>query len=197
MCKEKHFRSKVKILLVDFYDSFTYNLAHYLESLCDVVDVIRDNEIRIENIDQYDKIILSPGPGLPERTQSMKMILEKFSGKVPILGVCLGMQGIVKFLGGNLSQKEVILHGKPVQLLVEKQIVLFTDLPAKFNVGLYHSWEVKVPNDLKQIITAYDEFGVVMAIENRERKLFGVQFHPESILTEYGREILDNFCKHE
>jgi anthranilate synthase component 2 len=197
LCKEKHFRSKVKILLVDFYDSFTYNLAHYLESLCDVVDVIRDNEIRIENIDQYDKIILSPGPGLPERTQSMKMILEKFSGKVPILGVCLGMQGIVKFLGGNLSQKEVILHGKPVQLLVEKQIVLFTDLPAKFNVGLYHSWEVKVPNDLKQIITAYDEFGVVMAIENRERKLFGVQFHPESILTEYGREILDNFCKHE
>ena len=187
----------MKILLVDFYDSFTYNLAHYLESLCDVVDVIRDNEIRIENIDQYDKIILSPGPGLPERTQSMKMILEKFSGKVPILGVCLGMQGIVKFLGGNLSQKEVILHGKPVQLLVEKQIVLFTDLPAKFNVGLYHSWEVKVPNDLKQIITAYDEFGVVMAIENRERKLFGVQFHPESILTEYGREILDNFCKHE
>lgn len=196
MYKEKHFRSKVKILLVDFYDSFTYNLAHYLESLCDVVDVIRDNEIRIENIDQYDKIILSPGPGLPERTQSMKMILEKFSGKVPILGVCLGMQGIVQFLGGNLSQKEVILHGKPVQLLVEKQIVLFTDLPIEFNVGLYHSWEVKVPKNLKQIITAYDEFGVVMAIENPERKLFGVQFHPESILTEYGREILDNFCKH-
>lgn len=186
----------MKILLVDFYDSFTYNLAHYLESLCDVVDVIRDNEIRIENIDQYDKIILSPGPGLPERTQSMKMILEKFSGKVPILGVCLGMQGIVQFLGGNLSQKEVILHGKPVQLLVEKQIVLFTDLPIEFNVGLYHSWEVKVPKNLKQIITAYDEFGVVMAIENPERKLFGVQFHPESILTEYGREILDNFCKH-
>ncbi len=196
MCKEKHFHSKVKILLVDFYDSFTYNLAHYLESLCDVVDVIRDNEIRIENIQHYDKIILSPGPGLPERTQSMKMILEKFSGKVPILGVCLGMQGIVQFLGGNLSQKEVILHGKPVQLLVEKQIVLFTDLPIEFNVGLYHSWEVKVPKNLKQIITAYDEFGVVMAIENPERKLFGVQFHPESILTEYGREILDNFCKH-
>jgi len=152
----------VKILLVDFYDSFTYNLAHYIEPLCDQVDVI------------YDKIILSPGPGLPERTQSMKMILEKFSGKIPILGVCLGMQGIVQFLGGKLSQKEMILHGKPVQLRIKKQTVLFTDLPAEFNVGLYHSWEVKVPNELENLITAYDEHGVVMAIEHREKKLFGV-----------------------
>ena len=195
MCKEKHFRSKVKILLIDFYDSFTYNLAHYLEPLCDQVHVIRDNEIKMENLYLYDKIILSPGPGLPERSQSMKMILENFSGKIPILGVCLGMQGIVQFLGGKLSQKELILHGKPVKLLVEKQSLLFADMPKQFFVGLYHSWEVVVPKNQQYLITAFDEHGVIMAIEDPERKLFGVQFHPESILTEYGRKILDNFCK--
>lgn len=194
MCKEKHFHSKVKILLVDFYDSFTYNLAHYLEPLCDEVDVFRDNEIKIENIHQYDKIILSPGPGLPDSTLSMKKILEAYSGKIPILGVCLGMQGIVEYLGGNLRQKKEILHGKPVRLIVQEQRVLFVDTPIEFPVGLYHSWEAKVPNDLKHLITAYDEHGVVMAIENMEKKLFGVQFHPESILTEFGREILANFC---
>jgi anthranilate synthase component 2 len=195
LCKEKHFPLKVKILLVDFYDSFTYNLAHYIEPLCDQVDVIRDNEIKFETISNYDKIILSPGPGLPENTQSMRLILENFSGTIPILGVCLGMQGIVQFLGGSLTQKKMILHGKPVQLRVEKQSILFADLPAKFKVGLYHSWEVKVPDDKKHLITAYDEHGVIMAIEHPEKKLVGVQFHPESILTEYGREILVNFCK--
>lgn len=185
----------MKILLVDFYDSFTYNLAHYLEPLCEEIDVIRDNEIQIKNLSQYDKIVLSPGPGLPENTKSMKLILETFSGKIPILGVCLGMQGIVQFLGGKLSQKDKILHGKPVQLRVEKEILLFTNLPSKFNVGLYHSWEVNVPFDQKYLITAFDEHKVIMAIEDSERKLFGVQFHPESILTEYGRKILDNFCR--
>lgn len=195
MCKEKHFPLKVKILLVDFYDSFTYNLAHYLEPICDQVDVIRDNEIQIENLSCYDKIILSPGPGLPEKTKSMKMILEAYSGKIPILGVCLGMQGIVQFLGGKLSQKKMILHGKPVRLIVGKQEILFQNIPIEFLIGLYHSWEVKVPVELKHLITAYDEHGVIMAIEDPQNKLFCVQFHPESILTENGREILANFCK--
>lgn len=184
----------MKILLVDFYDSFTYNLAHYLEPLCDEVDVIRDNELVLNNISKYDKIILSPGPGLPENTKSLNKILEMFSGKIPILGVCLGMQGIVQFLGGRLAQKKSILHGKPVQLKVKKKIILFNDIPDSFTVGLYHSWEVEIPKKQISLITAYDEFGVIMAIENPELKLFGVQFHPESILTEYGREILANFC---
>ena len=184
----------MKILLVDFYDSFTYNLAHYLEPLCDEVDVIRDNELVLNNISKYDKIILSPGPGLPENTKSMYKILEMYSGKIPILGVCLGMQGIVQFLGGRLAQKKSILHGKPVQLKVNKKIILFNGIPDSFTVGLYHSWEVEIPKNQISLITAYDEFGVVMAIENPELKLFGVQFHPESILTEYGREILANFC---
>ncbi len=195
MCKEKHFPLKVKILLIDFYDSFTYNLAHYLEPLCDQVDVIRDNEIQIDNVSNYDKIILSPGPGLPENTKTMKLILETFSGKTPILGVCLGMQAIAQFFGGELCQKEKILHGKPVKLRVEKQDVLFIDIPTEFPVGLYHSWEVKIPEEMKHLITAYDEYGVVMAIEDTRKKLFGVQFHPESILTQNGRKILANFCK--
>lgn len=184
----------MKILLVDFYDSFTYNLAHYIEPLCDEVDVIRDNEIEIQNVWNYDKIILSPGPGLPENTKSMKRILETFSGKIPILGVCLGMQGIVQFLGGKLVQKKSILHGKPVQLKVNQKTVLFLGVKDTIEVGLYHSWEVKIPNNLQYMISAYDEHGVVMAVENPDLKLYGVQFHPESILTENGREILANFC---
>jgi anthranilate synthase/aminodeoxychorismate synthase-like glutamine amidotransferase len=117
-----------------------------------------------------------------------------YSGKIPILGVCLGMQGIVQFLGGRLAQKKSILHGKPVQLIVNQKIILFNGIPDSFTVGLYHSWEVEIPKKQISLITAYDEFGVIMAIENPELKLFGVQFHPESILTEYGREILANFC---
>lgn len=193
MCKEKHFQRTVKILLVDFYDSFTYNLAHYLESMCQTVDVIRDDEVDLKSIDIYDKIILSPGPGLPEETKSMLTILHMFGGKTPILGVCLGMQGITQFLGGKLVQKERILHGKPVSLHVLRKDVLFQGIPPHFQVGLYHSWQVEIPANQQNIVTAKDEFGVIMAIETPQKKLFGVQFHPESILTEHGRKILENF----
>ena len=185
----------MRILLVDFYDSFTFNLAHYLEPMCDCVDVVRDDEVTLEDLDKYDKIILSPGPGLPAETNSMLSILQVFSGKIPILGVCLGMQGIAQFLGGQLTQKATILHGKPVQILVLKNEVLFEHIPPAFHGGLYHSWQVELAQENQSCITARDEFGVIMAIEDKKKKLFGVQFHPESILTEYGRQILKNFVK--
>jgi anthranilate synthase component 2 len=183
----------MRILLVDFYDSFTFNLAHYLEPLCDCVHVVRDKEVSLDDLNRYDKIILSPGPGLPLETCSMFPILNALSGKKPILGVCLGMQGIAQFLGGDLIQKSVILHGKPVQISVLKNDVLFDHVPTPFQGGLYHSWQVELPKEKQSIITARDEFGVIMAIEAPSQKLYGVQFHPESILTEYGKTILENF----
>lgn len=193
MCKEKHFIETMRILLIDFYDSFTFNLAHYIQPLCEQVDVVRDNDVVIESLNQYDKIILSPGPGLPSETKCLFNVLDSFAGKKPILGVCLGMQGIAQFLGGDLIQKSVILHGKPVQISVLKNDVLFDHVPTPFQGGLYHSWQVELPKEKQSIITAIDEFGVIMAIEDPSQKLYGVQFHPESILTEYGKTILENF----
>ena len=185
----------MKILLVDFYDSFTYNLAHYLEPMCQTVDVVRDNLVDLESIAQYDKIVLSPGPGLPEETLSMQAILNRFTGGIPVLGLCLGMQGIGQLLGGKLIQKKTILHGKPVELIVKNHSLLFHEIPSHFSVGLYHSWEVKLDVEHEKIVTSLDENGVVMSIEIPEKRLYGVQFHPESILTENGKRLLQNFVE--
>ncbi len=195
MYKVTHFLLTVKILLVDFYDSFTYNLAHYLEHLCQRVDVIRDNVLDVTTISQYDKVVLSPGPGLPKETEKMISILNAYSGKIPILGICLGMQGIVEHLGGELCPKKKILHGKPVKLSVNNHEVLFNQIPSHFSVGLYHSWEVQIENENAKYITSWDENNVIMSIEIPEKRLYGVQFHPESILTEHGRRILQNFVE--
>ena len=195
LCKVTHFLLTVKILLVDFYDSFTYNLAHYLEPMCETVDVLRDNLVDLETISEYDKIVLSPGPGLPEETISMHPILNRFTGEIPILGICLGMQGIGQLLGGKLTQKKTILHGKPVELIVNNHSLLFREIPSHFSVGLYHSWEVKLDNEHQKFVTSLDENNVVMSIEIPEKKLYGVQFHPESILTENGKRLLQNFIE--
>jgi anthranilate synthase component 2 len=185
----------VKILLVDFYDSFTYNLAHYLAPMCQTVDVVRDNLVDLENITNYDKIVLSPGPGLPEETRHMHAILNRFTGEIPILGICLGMQGIAQHIGGKLSPKKTILHGKPVELTVKNHSLLFHQIPSNFSAGLYHSWEVKLENENSKLITSVDEYNVIMSIEIPDKKLYGVQFHPESILTENGKRILQNFIE--
>lgn len=180
----------VKVVLVDFYDSFTFNLVHYLEQLDTEVTVIRHDYLKLSEMNSFDAIILSPGPGLPEEKEQLQELLKLFVGKKPILGVCLGMQALAQFLGGTLVNQKTVKHGVQEGIQVTNHAGLFAQLPAHFQVGLYHSWKVE---GLTHFQTSVSEAGVCMSIEDPKRKLFGVQFHPESILTEHGLTILSNF----
>lgn len=177
-----------RILLVDNYDSFTYNLVHYLEGLeCDV-KVVRNDE----DVDplQFDGIVLSPGPGLPNEAGNMNEVISKVDSKIPVLGVCLGMQGIAEYLDGTLYNLGEVKHGVVEQVEL-RDCSLFRNIPSKINVGLYHSWAVEGKGDFE--VTSKSVNGVVMSLENVSRKMYGIQFHPESIMTEYGKQIISNF----
>ncbi len=177
------------ILLLDNYDSFTFNLQHYLVSLDVQVDVIR-NDHEIMDLDKYDGIVISPGPGLPKDAGVLMEVLSLAQYKIPVLGVCLGMQGMCEFLGGTLYNQKEVKHG--VQELIEVfSGVLFKDLSSEIKVGLYHSWAVSDEGDYD--IVARSKGNVIMAIENNESKFYGVQFHPESIMTTDGMIIVKNF----
>lgn len=182
---------KVKVLIVDFYDSFTYNLVHYFEKLdCDVC-VIRNDAIDLKTILNFDRLVLSPGPGLPKEKENLFEILEQFNGKIPILGICLGMQAIGEFMGGSIKNQLIVKHGIAENITISGRNYLFQSFTNSIQVGLYHSWEV-VDIPIKNI-SSISENNVIMAIEFPKQKLFGVQFHPESILTENGLALLRNF----
>lgn len=179
-----------RILLLDNYDSFTYNLKHYLEELDCVVDVFF-NDDKLPEVSVYDKIILSPGPGLPKSSGQLIEIIQKFKGQIPILGVCLGMQAIGEVLGGDMYNQQEVKHGVQEKITVENGSPLFKGLANQIEVGLYHSWAINEEGEYK--VTGKSLKGVIMAIENNEQKLYGVQFHPESIMTPKGKKILENF----
>lgn len=183
--------SQVKVIIIDFYDSFTFNIAHYVAKLNVEVDVIRHDLLEMSDLEKYDKIILSPGPGLPLEKVNLISVIEHFASKKPILGVCLGMQAIGLFLGGKLVNQKSVKHGIQEEISILKDSVLFQKLNVKMQVGLYHSWAIE--NIDNAYVTAVSENNVVMAIEAVDKQLFGVQFHPESIMTEFGLTILSNF----
>jgi anthranilate synthase component 2 len=190
----------MKILMVDNYDSFTYNVVHMLESFDGVEVVVRRNDaVSVEEALGFQKIVLSPGPGLPAEAGAMPEIVRACASSRSILGVCLGHQCIGEIFGGELFNLSTPLHGKatPVRI-VEPDEVLFKGLPEVITVGRYHSWVVKkdsFPADLQ--VTAVDGDGEVMALRHRVFDVRGVQFHPESILTETGRQMLENWVVHE
>lgn len=164
--------------------------------MCNVsVDVKRNDELDIETIARYDKIILSPGPGLPTETKLMLETLQSYASSKPILGVCLGMQGIFEFFGGRLKNMPEVCHGIQKRIQLDLNATLFQGLQNKqIQVGLYHSWcadSENFPEELK--ITAISDEGIVMAVEHRSLPIFGVQFHPESIMTDVGFEMIRNF----
>jgi anthranilate synthase component 2 len=181
------------VLLVDFYDSFTYNIQHYLINIGCKVDVIREDELDVSSVYDYDCVVLSPGPGLPSEKKNIFSVITLCRNSLPIMGICLGMQAISEVLGGVLVNQNEVMHGRKVQVDVLKKGVLFKDLPEKINVGLYHSWKVEGLEE--QFITAKSSTGVTMAIESIDEYLFGVQFHPESILTDHGEQLLANFIQ--
>jgi anthranilate synthase component II len=185
----------MKIVVIDNYDSFTYNLVHYLEDLDCEVTVFRNDEFDIEELEKFDKILLSPGPGIPDEAGLLKQVIKTYAPTKSILGVCLGQQAIGEVFGGTLINLEKVYHG--VASKIEIQVTdetLFDDLPKSFEVGRYHSWVINsehFPTDLE--ITSIDENGQIMSIRHRKFDVKGVQFHPESVLTPNGKKILENW----
>lgn len=189
---------KKKILVIDNYDSFVYNLVHYLEEFDAEVSVYRNDEIDLAIIKDFDKILLSPGPGIPDEAGLLKEIIRKFADKKPILGVCLGLQAIVEVFGGTLKNLDQVYHGisTPAKLIVEDDII-FKNIPQNFEIGRYHSWcsNQKVPDILE--VTAVDQNDEVMALRHKKLPINAVQFHPESVLTPYGKKIIKNWVEHK
>ncbi|MBT8268652.1 MAG: aminodeoxychorismate/anthranilate synthase component II [Flavobacteriaceae bacterium] len=183
----------IKVLMIDNYDSFTYNLVHYLEDLgCDVT-VMRNDKLVLEDVKPFDKIVLSPGPGIPDEAGLLKSIISKYASTKSILGVCLGQQAIGEVFGGSLINLDQVFHGVATTVRIVKEDSLFKGLDEKIEVGRYHSWVVnpELPSDLEA--TSYDEDGQVMSLRHKTFDVKGVQFHPESVLTPGGKQILKNW----
>ena len=184
-----------KILIIDNYDSFTYNLVHYLEDLNCEVTVKRNDQLSLDEVEAYDKIVLSPGPGIPDEAGLLKEIIARYAPKKSIFGVCLGQQAIGEVFGGSLINLDEVYHGVSTKINIIKEDVLFEGMPSEIEVGRYHSWVVNP--DLPEVLeaTSLDENGQVMSLRHKVFDVCGVQFHPESVLTPYGKKILENWLR--
>lgn len=188
----------MKILILDNYDSFTYNLVHMVEKITgDFPTVYRNDEISLEEIDDYDMIMLSPGPGIPDEAGILKDVIKMYASKKPIFGVCLGLQAIAEVFGGKIINMDEVFHGVATEMsIVKENATIFRDVPKTFLAARYHSWiasEENFPDELE--ITAVDEDGKIQAIQHKEFPMSAVQFHPESILTEVGEQLVRNFIE--
>ncbi|WP_296317323.1 anthranilate synthase component II [Winogradskyella sp. UBA3174] len=183
-----------KVLVIDNYDSFTYNLVHYLEELNCEVSVIRNDKLSIEDVDVFNKIVLSPGPGIPDEAGLLKEIIKVYAPTKSILGVCLGQQAIAEVFGGSLENLDAVYHGvaTDITLAVDDES-LFEGLDKTFEVGRYHSWVVStiLPDSLEA--TSFDSNGQIMSLRHKVYDVKGVQYHPESVLTPNGKTILKNW----
>ncbi len=188
----------MKILVLDNYDSFTYNLVQYLREVTDhEVHIFRNDAISVQEVEAYDCIVLSPGPGVPKDAGHMPEILQTYKNKKPILGVCLGHQAIGEAFGGGLKNLDQVYHGLATDIhVVDEDEPLYQDLPSTLEVGRYHSWVIdteKCPVCL--MVTAQSPDGAIMSVRHESLPIFGVQYHPESIMTPHGKKILSNFLK--
>jgi len=186
----------MKILILDNYDSFTYNLVHMVEKITgNFPAVFRNDEISIEEVQHYDLIMLSPGPGIPDEAGILKELIRRYAGVKPIFGVCLGLQAITEVFGGKIINLEDVFHGVATEMRVTaSDATIFKGLPEKFLAARYHSWAATdegFPTELK--VTARDEEGLIQAIEHTVFPISAVQFHPESILTDVGEQLVTNF----
>ncbi|MBT1685637.1 anthranilate synthase component II [Dawidia soli] len=188
----------MKLLVLDNYDSFTYNLVHIIRELKYAVDIVRNDKISVEAVKQYDKILLSPGPGIPDEAGIMKDVIREYGRSKSILGVCLGHQGIGEVYGAHLYNIPRVLHGVTSQVEVkETDEYMFRGVSPVFQATHYHSWAVMPESftpDLK--ITAVNNEGLVMALRHARYDVRGVQFHPESIMTPEGPKMIENWLKH-
>ena len=188
----------MKILVFDNYDSFTYNLVQLIKEIATdaKVEVFRNDEIPLEQVKGYDKILLSPGPGIPSESGLLLPLIKEYAATKSIFGVCLGQQAIGESFGGSLNNLTKVYHGIATSIHLTNSSTLFEGLPSSFSVGRYHSWVVNendLPSDL--IITSKDDDGFIMSLEHKTYDVKGVQFHPESVLTPDGAKIISNWLK--
>jgi anthranilate synthase component 2 len=186
----------MKILILDNYDSFTYNLVHMVEKITgNFPSVFRNNEITVEEVNYYDMIMLSPGPGIPDEAGILKAVIKRYAGIKPIFGVCLGLQAITEVFGGKIINLEDVFHGVATEMIVtDPSATIFKEVSKSFLAARYHSWAATdegFPQELK--VTARDEDGLIQAIEHSIFPISAVQFHPESILTDVGEQLVTNF----
>lgn len=187
----------MNILLIDNYDSFTYNLFQYIkeEGGADVnVTVWRNDQFELDDVEPFDKIILSPGPGVPDEAGLLKAVIRRYAPTKPILGVCLGEQAIGEAFGAEIYNLSAVYHGIQSSIRIVAPDYIFNNIPGNTLVGRYHSWAVKQANfPTELVVTAVNEDGLIMALKHRTYDVHGIQFHPESILTPEGRRIIRNF----
>ena len=187
----------MKIVIIDNYDSFTYNLSHLVKELGAEVTVLRNDSFPIEELETYDKILLSPGPGIPKEAGLLLEVIRTYAGKKPILGVCLGEQAIGEVFGGKLTNLSEVYHGIQSPIRITASNYLFERLPEEILVGRYHSWVIdreNFPDALE--ITAVSQEGYIMALRHKDFDVQGIQFHPESVLTPDGKKIISNWLNH-
>ena len=184
-----------KILMIDNYDSFTYNLVHYLEDLDCEVTVKRNDQLTLDEVEPFEHIVLSPGPGIPNEAGLLKDIIKKYASTKRIFGVCLGLQAIGEVFGGTLINLDQVYHGVDTTITVTKDDPIYQGMPKTLQVGRYHSWVVdpNLPNVLET--TSVDENGQVMSLRHKEYEVTAVQFHPESVLTPEGKQMLKNWLE--
>jgi anthranilate synthase component 2 len=186
-------RSGGAILMIDNYDSFTYNLVHYLEDLGREVIVKRNDQLSLEEVDDYEEMVLSPGPGIPDEAGLLKPIIEKYGPTKRIFGVCLGQQAIGEVYGGSLLNLDQVYHGVATKIDITVNDYIFEGLETEIEIGRYHSWVVnpKLPECLEA--TSFDKNGQIMSLRHKDYDIRAVQFHPESVLTPNGKQILENW----
>lgn len=187
----------MKIAVIDNYDSFTYNLVHYLEDMNADVVVFRNDEFELSELEHFDRIILSPGPGIPDDAGLLKDVIKKYAATKSIFGVCLGLQAIGEVYGAKLTNLKKVYHGVATKVTKIEDDFIFNNLPDEIEVGRYHSWVISnenLPEDL--IVTSRDENGQIMSLKHAFFNIRGVQYHPESVLTPYGKKILENWLSH-
>ena len=188
----------IKTVIIDNYDSFTYNLSHLLKELGADVTVVRNDKFRIEDLEQFDKIVLSPGPGIPSEAGLMPQVIKAYAGRKPILGICLGHQAIGEAFGAKLLNIGNVVHGVATPAHLTAQDYLFEGLASDLEVGRYHSWVVD-DKDLPQCleVTSRSDDGYIMSLRHREFDIRGIQFHPESVLTPQGKTIINNWLNNK
>ena len=188
----------MRIVIIDNYDSFTYNLAHLVKELGAEVEVLRNDQFQIEDLLPYDKIILSPGPGIPSEAGLLLDVIRQYAPIKPILGVCLGHQAIGEYFGGHLTNLSQVFHGVSSTVSVTTPDYIYNELPDHIEVGRYHSWVVDTqafPDCLE--ITSVSEEGQIMSLRHRQYDVRGIQYHPESVLTPDGQIIISNWLEHQ